>query len=310
MLSLLLQLLAMACLVSVAASGVRRSGQAERETDGSQHYVDGSHNSQYDHQKLFGGRKGVGESDTPQPEQAKQQLSQIFHMIDTDQDELVSREELKKWIENSIKKVDKTDSSDRFEETDRNKDGKTTWLEVLRDNFDVDHENELDKDDDQKLLREDKLMFAAADINQDESLSIDEFYAFSYPESTERMYDTIIKIVLLEKDTNNDGKIDSTEFSEESDDKERLSEDKEKFAEYDKNDDGVLTGEEILAMHRPTNEQIAADEVEHLINSCDRDHDGFLSEAEVLENYDVFVGSEATDYGDHLENIANLRDEL
>lgn len=54
---------------------------------------------------------------------------------------------------------------------------------------------------------------------------------------------------------------------------------------------------------------IAKDEVDHLFASADDDHDDLLSFEEILEHNDVFVGSEATDYGDHLHNM-HLFDEL
>lgn len=53
--------------------------------------------------------------------------------------------------------------------------------------------------------------------------------------------------------------------------------------------------------------EIAIDEVNHLFVSADDDHDDRLSYQEIIENYDVFVGSEATDYGEHLNKI---KDEL
>lgn len=58
-----------------------------------------------------------------------------------------------------------------------------------------------------------------------------------------------------------------------------------------------------LSFHR----DIAVEEVDHLFASADDDHDDRLAYQEVIENYDVFVGSEATDYGDHL---TKLKDEL
>lgn len=53
--------------------------------------------------------------------------------------------------------------------------------------------------------------------------------------------------------------------------------------------------------------EIAIEEVNHLFASADDDHDDRLSYQEIIENYDVFVGSEATDYGEHLNK---LKDEL
>lgn len=55
---------------------------------------------------------------------------------------------------------------------------------------------------------------------------------------------------------------------------------------------------------------MATDEVDHLFVSSDDNHDDRLSYQEIIDNYDIFVGSEATDYGDHLQNLDYFRDEL
>lgn len=55
---------------------------------------------------------------------------------------------------------------------------------------------------------------------------------------------------------------------------------------------------------------VAIEEVDHLFASSDDDHDDRLSYDEIINNYEIFVGSEATDYGDHLQNIDNFKDEL
>lgn len=56
--------------------------------------------------------------------------------------------------------------------------------------------------------------------------------------------------------------------------------------------------------------EVATDEVDHLFAASDDDHDERLSYEEIIDNYDIFVGSEATDYGDHLQNIDQFKDEL
>ena len=43
---------------------------------------------------------------------------------------------------------------------------------------------------------------------------------------------------------------------------------------------------------------------------ADEDMNDFLTFAEVLKNHELFVGSEATDYGDHLTNLHKFEDEL
>jgi len=51
----------------------------------------------------------------------------------------------------------------------------------------------------------------------------------------------------------------------------------------------------------------AETEANHLITSCDEDDDGRLSVDEIVNNHDVFVGSEATDFG---ERLNQMHDEL
>lgn len=59
-----------------------------------------------------------------------------------------------------------------------------------------------------------------------------------------------------------------------------------------------------------SNSDVAIDEVNHLFAAADADQDDRLSYNEILDNHDLFVGSEATDYGDHLQNIDKFKDEL
>lgn len=68
--------------------------------------------------------------------------------------------------------------------------------------------------------------------------------------------------------------------------------------------------EEDRHIYRFVCSEVATDEVDHLFAAADEDHDDRLSYDEIVDNYDIFVGSEATDYGDHLQNIDQFRDEL
>lgn len=56
--------------------------------------------------------------------------------------------------------------------------------------------------------------------------------------------------------------------------------------------------------------QIAAEETKHLLAAADDDHDHLLSFDEIINSHDLFVGSEATDFGEHLQNIHSIIDEL
>lgn len=62
-----------------------------------------------------------------------------------------------------------------------------------------------------------------------------------------------------------------------------------------------------MLIHMILFSDMADQEAEHLILSSDDDNDGRLSVDEIVAHHDIFVGSEATDYG---ERLNNLRDEL
>lgn len=66
----------------------------------------------------------------------------------------------------------------------------------------------------------------------------------------------------------------------------------------------------IVDLPSPNFSEVAEDEVAHLFASADEDHDDRLSYEEIIDKYDIFVGSEATDYGDHLHNMHHFDDEL
>ena len=56
--------------------------------------------------------------------------------------------------------------------------------------------------------------------------------------------------------------------------------------------------------------EIADEEVDHLFAASDDDHDNRLSHDEIIDHHDIFVGSDVTDYGDHLHNLDRFTDEL
>lgn len=62
-----------------------------------------------------------------------------------------------------------------------------------------------------------------------------------------------------------------------------------------------------LVFSRGNYSDIADQEVEHLMENSDSDKDGRLSIQEIIDHHEIFVGSEATDYGEHLHKF---KDEL
>lgn len=284
----------------------------ERESDGSfrardfEHYGDSGHNSEFDHEAILGSVKEAEEYDQLSPEEAKRRLGDLLLKMDLNGDKIIDQIELKQWILNSFRKLSREETEERMKEADDNHDGVVTWTEYLSDAFGVDSEEEIlpeDTGDTGMLVQEEKQMWAAADANGDGTLDIDEFEVFTNPEEHEKMHAFLLAQTMREKDSNNDGSISFEEFIGDrgGDDKAWMLAERDKFDhELDADRDGKLNTEEIRRWIIPDNDEIAVEEVEHLFASADDNSDGRLSFTEVLDHYQQFVGSEATDYGDHL----------
>nr|CAH7712829.1 unnamed protein product [Callosobruchus chinensis] len=324
-----MQLILALLLVNVVQGAVVHSHtneiNKEREADGAYsprdhgHFSEsGEHHSEFDHEAILGSHREAEEYDHLPPEEAKKRLKILLLKMDLNKDMNIDRRELKAWILRSFKMLSEEEARERLEDADENNDGLITWKEYLSDSYGIESdENTLDISEENEhlqLIEDDKRMWQAADANKDGLLDSTEWVAFSHPEEHPDMLPVILEQTLREKDKDNDGIISFQEFvgdrgSEMS--KESLLEMKTKFDEtLDKNKDGKLEGSEILSWVVPSNEEIAQEEVDHLFGHSDDDHDDLLSFPEVLEHHDVFVGSEATDYGDHLHNIHQFTDEL
>ncbi|XP_063601851.1 reticulocalbin-2-like isoform X1 [Penaeus indicus] len=304
------------------------NAQKEREADGGRtardhgHYTNGEHNADFDHEAILGSVKDAEEYDQLPAMEAKRRLEILLVKMDRDNDKHIDRKELHSWILRSFRMLSEEESSERMDEVDEDEDGYVTWAEYIAETYgikDPEDQQLLDQEDqveEQRLLREDRQLFNAADKNIDGRLDDMEFLAFSHPEESPDMLPIILQQTLEEKDTNNDGLIDFQEYigdkgtnlktniSNEED------QDRRKFEEHDLDGDNALNIVEMQRFLIPTNLDIAEDEVDHLFAAADDDNDDLLSFLEILDHHDVFVGSEATDYGDHLHNLDRFDDEL
>uniref|UniRef100_A0A8C4XPR4 EF-hand domain-containing protein n=1 Tax=Falco tinnunculus TaxID=100819 RepID=A0A8C4XPR4_FALTI len=69
----------------------------------------------------------------------------------------------------------------------------------------------------------------------------------------------------------------------------------------DRDGDGRLDPSEVGHWLRPPSPDWAGVEAAHLLHHSDADKDGQLTKAEILGNWQMFVGSQATNYGQDLE---------
>lgn len=315
------------CILAATTHKHEKHTSKERLKDGSysprdaHHNEDGEHHVEFDHEAIIGNVKEAQEYDSLSPKESKKRLEVLVRMMDRNEDEFVDRHELKAWILRSFRKLSEEEAEDRFEEIDLDADDKITWKEYMLDVYSMEDENhkkdliEYDSyEEEQKMIHDDKEMFQAADTDKDGNLNMEEFILFQNPEEHPQMLPIVLEQTMRDKDANKDGHIDFVEFlgaSAKDHDQEWLVTEKQRFdKDFDHNKDGLLKGNEVLNWIVPSNEDVASDEVDHLFAAADDDHDDRLSYAEILDNYETFVGSEATDYGDHLTNIHRLNDEL
>merc|ERR1712003_99401 len=194
-----------------------------------------------------------------------------------------------------------------------------SWGETTNETYDVNLEESVDDEIDSsfreynKMYNRDRARFDAADIDKDEKLTEGEFVLFKNPLKDENVKQVVIDEALKAVDKNGDGKIDLQEYLNDwhvppnKIDESFLDLEKDRFHdEYDRNKDGYLTGDELLFWLSPDNTEIAIDEAEHLIDMCDEDDDNKLTPDEIVDNHDLWVDSDATEYGAQLRHYDEL----
>ncbi|KAF8367894.1 calu-2 [Pristionchus pacificus] len=272
-------------------------GEKERVEDGGMASKIRSHRDHHiDAQAIIGSRKEADAMGSLSTEESKKRLVAVAKKIDEDKDgkmiaedgeRRISKEELTKWIVKAIKAVDEEEADERMREVDVNGDSL-------------------------KLLSEDEKYFKAADLDKDGLLTRAEFAAFLTPENYEHMHAVLAELTSAEKDEDGDGAISLKEYlgeMSESPHSEWYKVEAERFSkEYDLNGDGVLIGDEVTKWLIPNVEETAKSENDHIFERADIDKDGYLSYEEVSNQYELFVESEATRYGQHLDEIRH--DEL
>ena len=223
------------------------------------------------------------------------------------------------------------DAQQALPNEDTNKDGQVSWEEYVintfgeqylsqtddkdddddDDNDDDDNDDDDDSDDDSyaKYVKRDKVRFDLADVDDYSSLTFEEFTAFLHPEEFEHMAEVVVAETMEDMDENSDGKISLAEYvgefaddddmdDDDDDNEDWVEREKKSFQEEkDKNKDGYLDKQEVADWIVPSEVNFSLEEAKHLIERADTNKDRVLSYQEVIENHDVFVGSQATDYG-------------
>ncbi|KAF8774001.1 Calumenin like protein [Argiope bruennichi] len=270
-----------------------------------------AHNTQYDHE-AFLGEEEARKFDELSPEESKERLAKIVDKIDKDKDGFVTQEELKNWIEYTQKKYILDDVNRQWETHNEAKKDTLDWETYKKVTYSfIDEDQGQDDDPDIKTYKEmmqrDKRRWMTADKNKDEQLSKEEFADFLHPEEAPHMQDIVITETIEDIDKDGDGRISLQEYigdmysGGEEDEPEWVKNERDQFKTYrDKNNDGYMDKDEVKEWILPSDYNHSEAESLHLIHEADDNKDSKLSKEEILDNYDLFVGSQATDFGEAL----------
>ncbi|XP_071946112.1 45 kDa calcium-binding protein-like [Antedon mediterranea] len=253
-------------------------------------------------------------------ETAKKLLTKVFHEVDKDNDGTLTETELANWIfsrteEHYQKAIAK--NKDIFPKVDKDGDGIIHWPEYrlqfltsrgyTKDIIDKLEEaegpedilNEHDEDD--YILYRDR--WARADENGDDNLSENEFLAFLHPEHCKDTMMSLVDEILHDMDQDDDKKLTLAEFvslplghedvlEKETAEDEWVRERRKEFEQHiDLNKDGKADVEELGKYMDPRNRIHAESEAQNLIIMADDNQDDKISLQEVLDNYNIFIGS-------------------
>lgn len=225
-------------------------------------------------------------------------------------------DELKAWTLKAFDRFEVDDLKEEFPLVDTDRDGRISWSEHCKDTFGekfnesdprVVNPNEADPEamEIAKQFRKDKRLFKVADADQNNYLDFAEYHHFKHPRRSEQTKLVLIADKLEYADLDKDNAISLDEYIKDEKlsrgDEEPMESEEEKFhEELDKDENGLLQGDEIVEWIDPSNEEEAYDEADHLMEECDTDNDIKLSIDEIVTNHELWVESDATDFGRHL----------
>ncbi|XP_071256024.1 reticulocalbin-1-like isoform X1 [Salvelinus alpinus] len=248
-------------------------------------------------------------------------LCKIVERIDGDGDGFVTITELKAWIKRVQKRYVYENVAKVWTDYDLNKDNKISWDEYKQATYGyyLSNPEEFEEATDQfsfkKMLPRDESRFQTADLNGDLAADREEFTSFLHPEEFDHMKDIVVQETLEDIDKNGDGHVDEDEYiadmfshEEGGPEPDWVRTERDQFSDFrDLNKDGKMDVAEIRHWILPQDYDHAMAEARHLVYESDQDKDTMLTKEEILENWNMFVGSQATNYG---EDLTKNHDEL
>ncbi|XP_061706236.1 calumenin-B [Cydia pomonella] len=281
-----------------------------------EHYKNEHHNKQFDHEAFLGEDQAKTFDQLP-PEESKRRLGLIVDKIDVNGDGFVTLVELKDWIRYTQKRYIEEDVERHWRQHNPQGAETISWETYQKNVYGFMEEMspaELSVPNSEgftysNLRKRDRRRWTYADGNTDDALNRTEFASFLHPEDHPYMRDVVVLETLEDIDKNKDGKVSLEEYigdmyqAEEGEEEEPdwVKQEREQFTGYrDTNRDGYMDAAEVKEWIAPPEFDHAEAEARHLVFEADGDADERLSKREVLAQYDLFVGSQATDFGEAL----------
>uniref|UniRef100_A0A8C3NHG6 EF-hand domain-containing protein n=3 Tax=Passeriformes TaxID=9126 RepID=A0A8C3NHG6_GEOPR len=292
-----------------SAKPTERKERVVREAPLSAREHDDAQSFDYDHDAFLGADEAKS-FDQLTPEESKERLGKIVGKIDEDGDGFVTVEELKAWIKFAQKRWIYEDVERQWKGHDLNEDGLVSWEEYKNATYGyiLDDPDPDDGFNYKQMMVRDERRFKMADKDGDLAATKEEFTAFLHPEEYDYMKDIVVQETMEDIDKNGDGFIDLEEYigdmysqDGDADEPEWVKTEREQFVEFrDKNRDGKMDKEETKDWILPSDYDHAEAEARHLVYESDQDKDGKLTREEIVDKSDLFVGSQATDFGEAL----------
>lgn len=277
-----------------------------------EHFSNEVRSKEFDHE-AFLGKDEAKAFDQLTPEESRERLAILYEKIDKDHDSLLTEDELTDWIQYVQWRYIRTDTDRLWVNFRMGENGSISWdtyKERTYGHLADKKEDEVDfKKNYHEMMRRDFRRWGKADQNGDGSLTRQEFTDFMHPEESKHMRDIIVDETIEDLDKNNDGVLSLEEYindlwprgSDDEEEPEWLKTEKEQFHLHrDQDKDGVMNRNEVKEWIIPQDYDHTRAEAKHLVYNADANKDEKLSKEEVLEKYDLFVGSQATDFGEAL----------
>ncbi|XP_072941475.1 calumenin-B [Epargyreus clarus] len=309
-----------ALAISAVFAGVPNPEETKRLMDhlsDAEHYRNEHHNKQFDHDAFLGEDQAKTFDQLP-PEESKRRLGLIVDKIDSDRDGFITQVELKDWIRYTQKRYIDEDVDRHWKQHNPNNEDTISWESYRKNVYGFMEEmtdNELKAPNSEgftysSLRKRDRRRWHYADGDNDDALNKTEFASFLHPEDHSTMRDVVVLETLEDIDTDKDGKVSLEEYigdmykpedGEDGVEPDWVMQEREQFTGYrDTNKDGFMDELEVKEWIAPPEFDHAEAEARHLVFEADGDADERLTKAEILDKYDLFVGSQATDFGEAL----------